>query len=1541
MTDQVAKEDGANSESIEINLRELEESDAIDNSPSKEYFDEPGAKRGFYVVAIGSSAGGLEALSQLLSGIERNSKLAIVILQHLSPSYKSMMAEILSRETALPVVEATSGDQIAAGRILIIPPNNNATILNGKVILTQGSNQTSPKPSINSFFVALADEYSDRAIGIVLSGTGNDGTAGLRAISDAGGQCIVQLPESAKFTGMPLSAIESGVTMKILDPQEIAQLLMALPDMIHSLDDIDDKGREAALEAILAELHEKFGVDFRGYKRGTLFRRIEHRMGLAKVDNLVDYATRVVENDEEKGELFQDILISVTSFFRDSDAFNSLSVAIERIIEQKSTGSEIRVWIPGCASGEEAYTIAMLFSEKLGARLSDIRLQLFATDIDERALSIARSGVYPAAALENLDPNLILKYFNFNGRNYEISKNLRDSIIFAKQNLAVDPPFLRLDLISCRNVLIYLDQNLQSAALSSFHFALNPAGILFLGRSESVSAQEHLFRPLDRKNRIFNKVALGLAPHTSTDTLQRHLLTKSSRRDKRSSETKRLELVLNNYLDNRKSAVLLVDSNGILLQSAGDIGRFTQVRTGVNTSNAFDLLRLELQGDFQTLLSRSTRKREESIGRRRMIDGEAFRLSVTPLAEADTTNFLVSIEFDASSRGNEERVTPEISNMVVEDELAVTRENLQAMIEELATSNEEMQALNEEAQAANEEMQAANEELEAANEELQATNEELISLNTELSLRTAQLTGVTNDYENLYNALDFPLLVLDNSMALKRFNFAAARLFNLRTIMVGTKLDLLRLPKKMLKLHSLINEARELGDSVSDLIVEESITWQANATPYLDEYGLFAGTILTLIDTSELVTAQLKRRSAELMVESLMENTTIMFVIKDVQGRYLYANRRFQQFFNNVSIIEQSTNDFDVFPSSMASQIMESDLITIRTRSARSTEYEFRTDDNESIFISATHLPLFEEDGTVNAVCVQLLDESAKRQAEEELRLAAKVFENAGEAIAVLSADGDVVTVNSAYLEVTRERLSDIVGKKFFVFDTASSSPTKRNEAESISNALREFGRWSGEEKVIATDGSKTPVWLSLSVVEDSKGRVEHILAIFSDISSNVLAREKAEFLSTHDELTSLPNRLLFKEYLNRALARKRRNGGNLALLFVDLDNFKFINDSQGHDAGDELLREVSNRIKDSVREADLVTRFGGDEFTIIVEDAENEDLDQLSDRILSLLTEKYIIGGLEQYVSASIGVAIFPHDGEDSNTLLKSADAAMYQAKKLGRNQVQFFHPQLKAEADDRSRIEHSIRRSLRANEFSVYYQPQIDIASGVIKGAEALLRHLPENTLPIDTGRLITVAETTGQIEAITNYVVSQVLDDLAEWKRLNISVPPIAINISVKNLYQKDFADWVISELDRRELGRNSIKLEITESALASDSEVALNNINALRESDITLSIDDFGTGFSSLAYLRTIPATEIKIDRSFISDAGQEGTGEAITRAIIEISRALNFEIIAEGIEEREQANWLVENGCATGQGYLFHRPMKAIDFEDLIAKGDKA
>ena len=1535
MTDQVAKEDGSGFDGIAIDLREQIADNHNPESAVDPFGDSSPVPRGYYVVAIGSSAGGLEALSQLLTGLEMTSKMAIVILQHLSPSYRSMMAEILSRETAIPVEEAKSGDQIAAGKILIIPPNNNASILNGRIALTQASNQTSPKPSVNSFFVALADEYSDRAIGVVLSGTGNDGAAGLRAISDSGGQCIVQRPESAKFTGMPLSAIESGVPMKILDPQEIAQLLMALPERIYSLDEFEDKGRETALETVLAELHEKFGVDFRGYKRGTLFRRIEHRMGLTKITNLTGYAERIVESDDEKGELFQDILISVTSFFRDAEAFNALSVAIERIIEQKSPGGEVRIWVPGCASGEEAYTISMLFTEKLGSRLSDIRLQIFATDIDERALSIARSGTYPAAALENLDPTLILKYFNFNGRNYEISKNLRDSIIFAKQNLAVDPPFLRLDLVSCRNVLIYLDQNLQSAALSAFHFALNPAGILFLGRSESVSAQEHLFRPLDRKNRIFNKVALGIAPHTSTDLLQRHLLTKSTQRDKRNIETKRLELLLNNYLDSRKSAILLVDSNGLLLHSAGDIGHFTQVRTGMNTSNAFDILRYELQADFQTLLSRSIRKREESIGRRRSIDGESFRLSVTPLAESDTTNYLVTIEFDSVIKTQEGRAIPEISNMVVEDELAVTRENLQAMIEELATSNEEMQALNEEAQAANEEMQAANEELEAANEELQATNEELISLNTELSLRTAQLTGVTNDYENLYNALDFPLLVLDNSMALKRFNFAAARLFNLRTIMVGTKIDLLRLPKKMLKLHSLINEARELGDSVSDLIVEENITWQANATPYLDEYGLFAGTILTLIDTSELVTAQLKRRSAELMVESLMENTTIMFVIKDIQGRYLYANRRFQQFFHRVEAVEQTISDFDIFPNAMATQVMENDLIAIRTRNARNAEYEFNTEDAQSIFLTATHLPLFEEDGSVNAVCVQLLDESAKRLAEEELRLAAKVFENAGEAIAVLSSTGEVITVNSAYLEVTRQALYDVVGEKFFVFDIKTTS--KRNEAEAISNALREFGRWSGEEKVLAADGTKTPVWLSLSVVEDSKGKLEHILAIFSDISSNVLAREKAEFLSTHDELTSLPNRLLFKEYLNRALARKRRDGGNLALLFVDLDNFKFINDSQGHDAGDELLREVSNRIKDSVREADLVTRFGGDEFTIIVEDAENENLDHLSNRILSLLTEKYVISGAEQYVSASIGVAIFPNDGEDSNTLLKSADAAMYQAKKLGRNQVQFFHPQLKAEADDRSRIEHSIRRSLASNEFKVFYQPQVAISSGAIRGAEALLRHIPESSLPVDTGRLIAIAETTGQIEAITNFVVRQVLDDLAEWKRLRISVPPIAVNISVKNLYQKDFADWVISEIEDRGLGRDSIKLEITESALASDSEVALANINQLRARGIALSIDDFGTGFSSLAYLRTIPATEIKIDRSFISDVGQEGTGEAITRAIIEISRALNFEMIAEGIEEKEQANWLVQNGCEVGQGYLFHRPMRAIDFEDLIAK----
>ena len=446
--------------------------------------DTQGRDNSVALVGIGASAGGLEALTRLVSDMVPHAHLSFVVLQHLSPDHRSMMAEILGRETTLKVVDLEDAVEPEAGCVYIVPSRFNACIRQGLLHLYPAEPERVPKPSINEFFISLAAERGDSAVGVVLSGTGADGTAGLRAIQAAGGITIAQSPESAKYPGMPESAIEAGVADFVMTPEEIAQRLPALvPERTDEVEPV----AETALSQLLALLKQHCQVDFSGYKIGTLARRIRRRVVATGHQDTHEYLHWIETHPEELELLSRDILISVTSFFRDADAFSALRDQIRTICDTRQNDEEIRVWVAGCASGEEAYSIAMLFAETLGERVISQPVQIFATDIDEEALNIARRGLYPGAALAPLSAERLQKFFRPVHKHFEVSKRLRDMIVFARHNLVDDPPFLRLDLITCRNVLIYFDNSLQNRVLQRFHFALRDPGFLFLGRSESVA----------------------------------------------------------------------------------------------------------------------------------------------------------------------------------------------------------------------------------------------------------------------------------------------------------------------------------------------------------------------------------------------------------------------------------------------------------------------------------------------------------------------------------------------------------------------------------------------------------------------------------------------------------------------------------------------------------------------------------------------------------------------------------------------------------------------------------------------------------------------------------------------------------------------------------------------------------------------------------------------------------------------------------------------------------------------------------------------
>jgi two-component system CheB/CheR fusion protein len=745
------------------------------------------------IIAIGASAGGLESVSELLSHLDAKFSHAIVILQHLSPNYKSMMAELLTRETRLRVVEMENNTVPKAGIVYVVPPNKNAYVKDDIFYLHNALPEISPKPSINEFFLSLSAELRERAVGVVLSGTGSDGTAGLRAIQESGGISIVQQPESAKYSGMPLSAIESGYADFVLPPKQIAKKLMELPS--NMLTDLDVS--TSTLENVLSLLQQKNNLDFSGYKVGTLSRRVRRRMVATGHTTMESYLEYLDDNALETELLSKDILISVTSFFRDKESFLSLQEAVSQMLSQLPENEEFRVWVAGCATGEEAYTLAILILEEIKKQSLKIQVQIFATDIDEEALSVARQGLYVEQSLKVLPTAYKQHYFvrNESGQ-YEVHKQLRDMIVFARHNVINDPPFLRLNLVTCRNVMIYFDNALQAKVLQRFHFSLKNQGLLFLGRSESIGQAEQLFTALNRRERVFEKQGETKQEFSSTISAKLPVLP----RIRPENTQLLLDAVTSHY--GVTAALCTLDSE--VVQTSGEVEKFFRFPSGSSGVRLPDVIITLFQTELLALLHQLKKTHKPQYGRVKHLGEEAWQLSLCEVTTSLDNRLLLLISPSAEKSKPQSSFS---SDNVYSDELEVTREQLQSLVEELATANEEMQSLNEEAQASNEELQATNEEMEAANEELQATNEELVSLNEELSVKTAELLRLNDEYAHLYDSFDFPVIVFDNKLNIIRFNAPAALTFNLRTNTKNIHIHRIKIPSFLSNIENLLGRA--------------------------------------------------------------------------------------------------------------------------------------------------------------------------------------------------------------------------------------------------------------------------------------------------------------------------------------------------------------------------------------------------------------------------------------------------------------------------------------------------------------------------------------------------------------------------------------------------------------------------------------------------------------------------------------------------------------------------------------------------------------
>ena len=869
-----------------------------------------GAEKGalaFPVVGLGASAGGLAAFEAFFSGVSGESPpgMAFVLVQHLAPDHKSLLTDLIARSTSMEVHEVEDGMVVRPNCVYIIPPNRDMALLKGTLRLIEPSSPRGQRLPIDYFFHSLAEDQRDRAICIVLSGTGSDGSMGARAIKGEGGMLMVQDPDSAEYDGMPRSAIGTGLADFVLRPAEMHAQLVDYAARAYgrhlSSPAVLTPQVDQALKKICVLLRAQTGHDFSEYKPSTVQRRIARRMAVHQIESVERYTAFLAATPAEIEALFRDLLIGVTSFFRDADAFQVLEErVIPQLLSDRAPGSTLRVWSLGCSSGEEAYSIAILLQERVQALKQNLKVQVFATDIDRQAIALARAGSYPASIAAEMSAERLTRFFvpEAPGGGFRINRSIRDLVLFSEHDAIRDPPFSRLDLLSCRNVLIYMSGELQKRLLPLFHYALNPDGFLFLGNSETVGDFAESFSPIDRSAKVYQRRGdfqggPRVAPRGfGMPTEARHGQARLTPATGRSAETRSLKEVTEQALLREIApTAALVNARGDIFYLHGRVGAYLELQPGeVGVSNILKMAREGLAHELTVALHKAVSGREIVWARGLRVktngDPTMVDLAVRPVAssagpgpahEADL--FLIVFE-EASAVGGQAvlsgvaALAPGTSSTGFPDAeariealgqaLRAKEEYLQAANEELETSNEELKSSNEEMQSVNEELQSTNEELETSKEELQSVNEELATVNVELQTKVADLSRVNNDMNNLLAGTGIGTVFVDQQLRIVRFTPTATKIINLIQADVGRPVG--HIVSNLVGYDQLVADTQEVLDHLSPKEVEvrtlAGAWYTMRISPYRTLENVIEGAVITFVDITG------ERRTQALLAES-------------------------------------------------------------------------------------------------------------------------------------------------------------------------------------------------------------------------------------------------------------------------------------------------------------------------------------------------------------------------------------------------------------------------------------------------------------------------------------------------------------------------------------------------------------------------------------------------------------------------------------------------------------------------------------------------
>ena len=911
----------------------------------------------FPIVCIGASAGGLEAFEQFLSNVPKDSGMAYIVIQHLDPTQKGMLPELLQRISSMEVLQVEDRMTVEPNRVYVIPPNKTMSILNGVLYLFEPLESRGLRLPIDYFLFSLADDQHENAIGVILSGMGSDGSTGIRAIKEKNGVVLVQDPTEAKYDSMPRNAIDAVLTDIVAPaselPLKLLDFLKYTPELISEME-IELKD-QSALDKIIILLRTQTGNDFSLYKKNTVYRRIERRMGVHKIDKIAAYVTFLQTNPKEVDILFKELLIGVTNFFRDAAVWEKLEeVVMPQLIINQQEGALLRAWVPGCSTGEEAYSLAIVFKEaieKINPH-GGISLQIFATDLDNEAIETARKGLFSVDIKENVSPKRLQRFFSTTDNGYRINNEIREMVVFAKHNIILHPPFTKLDILTCRNLLIYMDSELQKKILGLFYYSLNREGFLVLGSAETLGSQSHFFTPIESKLKIYQRTITNQTPElfdfpsSFSRTKQAYIEHQPPVKPPTNIQTLADQLLLQYF----SPPGVLVNNLGDIIYISGRTGKYLEPAVGKANMNIFAMLRDGLRNDFPAAFRQALMKKELVQLRNIKVgtNGGTQYLDVTiqwidkPEALAGMVMIIFKDIVKVEGLKELEKKGDKISNparqLELEKELQHAHEEMQTTLEEMQTSQEELKSTNEELQSTNEELQSTNEELTTSKEEMQSLNEELQTVNAELLSKVDDFTRVNNDMKNLLNSTDIATLFLDKDLNIRRYTNQATKIFKLIKSDIG----------------------RPFTDQVSDLVypelaadamevlrtlafIQKQITtsdgrwFSTRIMPYRTFDDRIDGLVITFFNISDHKKLEVELNEKRQMHNLLLNLSSDIIVKLSHEWKVVEFNKAAESFFGKKSGDVQDKNYFQLFVPAEQQKKIENDFSKIMAEGENSS----------------------------------------------------------------------------------------------------------------------------------------------------------------------------------------------------------------------------------------------------------------------------------------------------------------------------------------------------------------------------------------------------------------------------------------------------------------------------------------------------------------------------------------------------------------------------------------------------------------------------